>query len=96
VFGLKRREFITLLGGTAIAWPLPARAQQALRRVGALLPTGADDPQSKARIAAFLNELHRLGWIEGRNIRIDIRWTSGNEAETRKHTSELAAVVPDR
>jgi ABC-type uncharacterized transport system substrate-binding protein len=89
-----RREFITLLGGAA-AWPLAARAQQGMRRIGALLPTSADDPQSKARIAAFLRELQQLGWTEGRNIRIDIRWTSGNDADTRKHAAELAATAPD-
>jgi putative ABC transport system substrate-binding protein len=89
-----RRKFITLLGGAA-AWPLAARAQQGMRRIGALLPTSADDPQSKARIAAFLQELQQLGWTEGRNIRIDIRWTSGNDADTRKHAAELAATAPD-
>ncbi|HEX7971427.1 MAG TPA: hypothetical protein VF501_04310, partial [Thiobacillus sp.] len=92
---MKRREFITLLGGAAAAWPLAAHAQQGMRRIGALLPTSADDPQSKARIAAFLQELQQLGWTEGRNIRIDIRWTSGNDADTRKHAAELAATAPD-
>jgi putative ABC transport system substrate-binding protein len=92
---VKRRAFITLIGGAAAAWPLPARAQQGMRRIGALLPTSADDPQSKARIAAFLQELQQLGWTEGRNIRIDIRWSSGSDADTRKHAAELAALAPD-
>jgi putative tryptophan/tyrosine transport system substrate-binding protein len=92
---VKRREFITLIGGAAAAWPFAARAQQGMRRIGALLPTSADDPQSKARIAAFLQELQQLGWTEGRNIRIDIRWSSGSDADTRKHAAELAALAPD-
>jgi putative ABC transport system substrate-binding protein len=92
---MKRRDFITLVGGAAAAYPLGVRAEQAPRRIGALLPTRADDMQSKVRLDAFLQELHRLGWIEGNNIRMDVRWTSGNEAETRKHAFELAAVTPD-
>ena len=94
VGGTSRRTFIAGLGGAA-AWPLVARGQQGIQRIGALLPTPADDPQSKARIAAFLQELQQLGWTEGRNIRIDIRWTSGNDANTRKHAAELAVLAPD-
>src|SRR5262245_44061295 len=96
---MRRREFITLLGGatTAATWPLAARAQQAqrVRRVGALLPTPMDDSQSKARMQAFQQELQQLGWIDGGNLRIDARWTSGNDADTRKYAAELAALVPD-
>ena len=67
---MRRREFITLLGGAAAAWPLAARAQQGerVRRIGVLMNTGADDPQSPLRLAAFLQGLSELGWIDGRNV----------------------------
>ena len=70
---MKRREFITLLGGAAAAWPLAARAQQAerMRRIGVLMSLAADDPEAQARIAAFLQGLQQLGWTDGRNVRID-------------------------
>ena len=75
----RRREFITLLGGAAAAWPLAARAQQAerMRRIGVLMNFAADDPESQARIAAFLQGLQQLGWTDGRNVRIDFRWAAG-------------------
>jgi putative tryptophan/tyrosine transport system substrate-binding protein len=94
---VNRRLFMTLLGGAAAAWPLAARAQQPdrMRRIGALLPTAMDDPQSKARKTAFQQELQQLGWTDGRNVRVDARWTSGNDADTRKHAAELAALAPD-
>jgi putative ABC transport system substrate-binding protein len=94
---MRRRQFITLIGGAAAGWPLAARAQQPdrVRRVGALMPTAIDDPQSKARMAAFQQGLQRLGWIDGRNLRIDVRWTSGDDADTRKYAAELAALAPD-
>ena len=92
---LKRREVITLLGGAA-AWPIAARAQQQpMRRIAMLMPLVADDPESQARMAAFLQELQRLGWTVGRNMRIDIRWAGANEAAIRKHAAELAALAPD-
>jgi putative tryptophan/tyrosine transport system substrate-binding protein len=93
---LKRREFITLLGGAA-AWPLAARAQQGerMRRIGVLLPATADDAVFQARVAAFLQELALLGWIVSRNMQIDIRWASANANEIRRHAAELAAVMPD-
>jgi len=76
---LKRREFITLLGGAAATWPLAARAQQErMRRIGVLMNTGADDPQSQLRLAAFLQGLSELGWIDGRNVRIEYRWGAGD------------------
>ena len=76
---MKRREFITLLGGAAAAWPLAARAQQRerMRRIGVLMPGTADDPECQARIAAFLQGLQQLGWTIGRNVRIDYRWGCG-------------------
>ena len=95
---MKRREFITLLGGgTAAAWPLAARAQQGerMRRIGVLLPATANDAVFQARVGAFLQELALLGWSIGRNVQIDIRWASANATEIRRHASELAALMPD-
>ena len=76
---MKRRKFITLLGGAAVAWPLAARAQQAerMRRIGVLMSTATDDPEGQARIAAFAQGLQQLGWTDGRNVRIDTRWAAG-------------------
>src|SRR5450631_3994309 len=93
---LGRREFITLLGGAA-AWPLRARAQQPdrMRRIGVLTPGAADEPENKARIAAFLLGLRELGWTDGSNVQIVYRWSGGNAADTRKYASELAALAPD-
>src|SRR5436305_9159359 len=93
---MRRRAFITLLGATA-AWPLAARAQQPerMRRIGVLLPATADDAVFQARVAAFLQELALLGWIVGRNMRIDIRWASANASEIRRNAAELAATMPD-
>jgi ABC-type uncharacterized transport system substrate-binding protein len=94
---LKRREFITLLGGAAAAWPLAARAQQSerLRRIGVLMSVAADDPEGQARMAAFLQGLQQLGWTDGRNMRIDYRWAAGNADDVRKYAAELVAVGPD-
>ena len=82
---VRRREFVTLLGGAAAAWPLAARAQQGepMRRVGLLVNLAADDPIGQARVAAFVQGLQAAGWVEGRNVRIDIRWaaTSTDAAE---------------
>ena len=92
---MKRREFSTLLGGAA-AWPLAARAQQAerLRRIGVLMSTASDHLESKARLAAFLQRLQGLGWVDGRNVRIDVRWP-GSDARIRSDAAELAALAPD-
>ena len=81
---MRRREFITLFGGAAAAWPIATRAQQGerLRRVGVLMSVAADDPEGQARIVAFLQGLQQLGLTDGRNVRIETRWTTGN-AERR-------------
>jgi ABC-type uncharacterized transport system substrate-binding protein len=94
---MQRREFITLLAGSAAAWPLAARAQQRkpIRRVGVLLPFSANDPQVQVRYAAFLQGLQQLGWTVGNNIQIDARWSMGNQDDTRKYAAELVALAPD-
>jgi putative ABC transport system substrate-binding protein len=93
---MRRREFITLLGGAA-AWPLGARAQQGerIRRIGVLLNAAADDPDYQAWVGAFRQALQELGWIDGRNVRIDTRWATNNAADIRKHAAELAELAPD-
>jgi putative tryptophan/tyrosine transport system substrate-binding protein len=93
---VRRREFITLLGAAATAWPLAVRAQQAggMRRVGILMPLTADDPYDQARLAAFLQGLQEAGWSVGRNLRIDTRW-GGNFDRIRKSAMELVALAPD-
>ena len=91
----KRREFITLLGGVAVTWPLAARAQQSGKRIGILMSLAADDWQGQARVAAFIQRLRELGWTEGRNVRIETRWAAGNPANTRKFAAELVALAPD-
>jgi putative ABC transport system substrate-binding protein len=93
---MRRREFITLLGGAA-AWPLAARGQQSdrLRRIGVLLPAAADDSVFQARIARFLQRLQQLGWTDERNVRIDTRWATSNAADIRRHAAELVALAPD-
>jgi putative ABC transport system substrate-binding protein len=93
---MKRRQFITLLGGAA-AWPLAARAQQPvrMRRIGVLQPAAADDSEFQTRVGAFLQELQQLGWAIGRNVRIDTRWATTNAAEIRRHVAELVALAPD-
>jgi ABC-type uncharacterized transport system substrate-binding protein len=91
---MKRREFITLLGGSA-AWPLTARAQERVKRVGVLLPGSADNPEYQARLAAFHQGLAVLGWTIGRNVHIETRWATSNAAALRKHAAELAALAPD-
>src|SRR5262245_46365707 len=92
-----RREFITLLGGTAAAWPITGRAQQPerTRRIVILLNAAADDPRYQPLVGAFLQALALLGWTIGRNVRIDTRWTGVNATETRRHAAELAALAPD-
>src|SRR5215510_4416576 len=94
---MMRREFITLLGGAA-AWPLAARAQQPrepMRRIGVLLTGAADDPESLARVGAFMQGLQELGWTDGRNVRIEYRWGSADAERIRKSATELVALAPD-
>jgi len=94
---VRRREFITLLGGAAAVWPLAARAQQGdrMRRIGVLSSLAADDPEAQARQAAFLQELQKWGWTSGRNVQIDYRWGAGDADRFRKYASELVALAPD-
>jgi ABC-type uncharacterized transport system substrate-binding protein len=93
---MRRREFITVLGGAA-AWPVAARAQQAerIRRIGVLVPIAASTPDAQANIAAFLQALQQSGWTDGRNVQIDYRWGAGDADLIRRHAAELAASAPD-
>jgi putative tryptophan/tyrosine transport system substrate-binding protein len=94
---MRRREFITLFAGAAAAWPLAARAQHGDRmpRIGVLMATAASEPESQARLAAFLEGLQQLGWTDGRNVRIVYRWSAGDAARLRKNAAELVALAPD-
>ena len=93
---MRRRDFIGLLGG-ASAWPLAARGQQPdrMRRIGVLMDQAPDDPDSSPRTAAFLGGLQQLGWTDGRNVRIDTRWSAGNADLQRRYAAELVALAPD-
>src|SRR6266403_1416545 len=92
---MRRREFITLLGG-AFAWPHLARAQQPdrMRRIGVLIGA-TDDQETQARLAVFLQGLQQLGWADGRNVQIDSRWGAANANDIRKYAAELVALAPD-
>jgi putative ABC transport system substrate-binding protein len=94
---MRRREFLGVLGGVATTWPLAARAQVRgqVRRIGVLMPAAADDPDFRARLAAFHQGLAILGWTIGDNVRIDTRWATTDAAEIRRHAAELAALAPD-
>jgi putative ABC transport system substrate-binding protein len=94
---MRRRDFIELVAGSAIAWPLAAHAQQPerVRHVGVLMNLAATDAEGQARLAAFLQGLQEYGWAVGRNMRIDIRWTAGNADDIRKYAAELVALAPD-
>jgi putative ABC transport system substrate-binding protein len=95
-FHIRRREFIFTLGGAA-AWPLAAGAQRGerMRRIGVLMNQVADDPEAQGRILAFAQAMQQFGWTDGRNVRIDIRWSTGAIAENRKYAAELVALAPD-
>jgi putative tryptophan/tyrosine transport system substrate-binding protein len=94
---IARREFIATLGGTALAWPVAARAQQPgrTRRIGMLWNMAADDPEGQTRLAAFLHGLQELGWTDGSNVRIDIRWAEGVADGYHRYPVELLALAPD-
>src|SRR3954453_13142942 len=94
---MKRRGFVTLLGGTAVAWPLAARAQQAerMRLIGVLMNLAADDREGRARLAAFQDGVLQLGWIEGHNVRLDILLGAGDAGRFRAYSTELVALAPD-
>jgi putative ABC transport system substrate-binding protein len=94
---MQRREFITLLGSAAAAWPLAARAQgsQQMRRVSVLLALAEDDPETKARLKAFRQGMRDLGWIEGRNVQIDYRFAGANPESIKKYVAELTRLAPD-
>ena len=94
---MRRREFITLLGGAAAAWPLAARAQQGerVRRIGALMTLAADDPEGQGRLRAFVQELQQLGWIDGRNVQADYYWAAGDIDRTHALAKELVRSAPD-
>jgi putative ABC transport system substrate-binding protein len=95
---MRRREFMTLIGGAAVAWPIAVHAQQPdrVRRIGMLMSTAAGDPEGQARVAAFVQGLQQLGWTEGgNNIRIDIRWGAGDADRFRRYAAELVALAPD-
>jgi putative ABC transport system substrate-binding protein len=97
VSGIRRREFVILLGGgAAAAWPLAAHAQQAqMRRIGVLMPYAADDREGQARLVAFQQALAELGWSDGANVRIETRWGAGDADRYRRYAAELMALAPD-
>jgi putative ABC transport system substrate-binding protein len=92
---IKRRQFTTLLGGAAIAWPFAAHAQERLRRIGVLMNLASDDPEGQDRVAAFMQGLQESGWAVGRNVRVDYRWGAGDTNLFRKYAVELVALAPD-
>jgi putative tryptophan/tyrosine transport system substrate-binding protein len=94
---MRRRQFIILLGGAVAVWPLATRAQppETMRRVGVLMSLAAGDKQAQARLAVFLQRLQELGWTDGRNVRVDIRWGTGDVDRNRRHAAELVALAPD-
>lgn len=93
---MRRRDFIKAIVGSAVAWPIAARAQvDRKRRIGVILAYAEDNPEAPPRIAAFVKGLQELGWIDGRNIQIDYRYSGGDTERTRKHATELVALAPD-
>ncbi len=92
---MKRRAFIAGLGGMAATWPLVSRAQEQMRRVGVLMSVAEADPEAQARLAAFQQGLQQLGWIVGRNVRLDTRWGGSNAEDIRRYAAELVALTPD-
>jgi len=93
---MKRRDFITLLGGTAAVWPIATRAQQGdRRRVGIFMDLGEQDREGQTRVTAFREGMQKLGWIEGRNVTYEYRWTAGNPAVMERYAAELVALKPE-
>jgi putative tryptophan/tyrosine transport system substrate-binding protein len=94
---MKRREFITLLGGAAATWPLVARAQQGsrMRRIGVLMQFAENDPVAMAQLSGFMQGLAELGWTDGRNLRMDLRWAAGSVDRARMFAKELVDLQPD-
>ena len=94
---LRRREFITLLGGAGAVWPLAAHAQQGerVRRIGVLMNLAAEDPEAQRRVTAFVQGLQQLGWTDGRNVRIEIRWGASDAERNRGYAAELVELAPD-
>jgi putative tryptophan/tyrosine transport system substrate-binding protein len=90
---MRRRDFITLVGGVAVSWPLGAHASE--RRIGVLMSTAADETEGQARLTAFRDTLQQLGWTDGRNVRIDTRWPASEPDSYRKYAAELVALGPD-
>src|ERR1700694_4458737 len=94
---MRRREFITVLGGAAMAWPRIAHAQQTdrMRRIGVLMALGENDPEAKAWLSAFTQGLQELGWTDGRNLRMEVRWAAGDVDRMRMFAKELVGLQPD-
>ena len=91
--GIIRREFITLLGATALTWPLAGHAQQ-LPRIGVLTPFNDHDTEGRSRVSAFREALREAGWVEGRNIRIEYRWAAGDPDRIRAYAAEIVGLAP--
>ena len=95
---MRRREFITIVGGAAATWPLAGRAQhtgERMRRIGVLMRGSADDSDEQARLTAFLQGMQEWGWSDGSNVRIDVRWSAADPERRRKYAAELVALSPD-
>ena len=92
---MRRRDFLGALGGAAIPWPLVTRAQERVRHVGVLMAVAADEPETQARLAAFMQGMLESGWAVGRNLRIDTRWSAADAARLRSNAAELVALGPD-
>jgi hypothetical protein len=94
---VRRRDFIKVIAGSTVVWPVAARAQQGerTRRVGVLMTLSEDDPEGRERMEAFLQSLQQLGWSDGRNVKIDYRWRANDAERVRRYAAELVALAPD-
>jgi putative tryptophan/tyrosine transport system substrate-binding protein len=96
MFDMRRREFITMLGGAAVTWPLVARAQSSpVRRIGVLMNGTATETTSQSYLTAFFQGLHQLGWNEGQNVSIDVRWNGGDAELARSNAAQLIEMKPE-